>query len=173
MGGETLISLANAPLVGLLAVIVILLIALIGVLIRNNARSTEEADKRSDKQIGDLTVKVISLEAQVGLLQKQGLLDLERAIRAGIDIERLTERDKNSQVEIAALKELLTRTQARVIQLVNVLVNQGIAVPDEATFAVQAAVVQTTPKPEGAEPLSTDIDSAKAAPPAEAIAPDA
>lgn len=167
MGEETLISLANAPTVGLLSVIVILLIALIGVLIRNNAKAVELADRRSDKQIGDLQVEVISLKAQVSALEKQGLQFLERAIRAEINIERLTERGKNDQAEIASLKELLTRTQARVIQLVNVLILQGISVPDEVTSALQEAIIKAVPKPEGAEPLSSDIEIAKNAPPAE------
>lgn len=161
MSGETIISLANAPLVGLLAVIVILLIALIGVLIRNNAKMIELSDQRSDKQIADLQVKVISLEAQVGMLEKQSFLFLERAIRAEVNIERLTERGKSDQAEIAALKDLLTRTQARVIQLVNSLVKAGITVPDEATFAIQAETVQAIPKPEGAEPLNSVIEEAK------------
>lgn len=167
---DWLTNLANAPIFGLLMVVIILLVLLNTYLVRSAIKEMATDKQTAAKLIDDMRIELAGLRAQMEMQERLGNKTFERAIRAEVNIEAMAQQNKEYQAEIASLKLLLTRTQARVIQLVNVLIGAGIVVPPEASFELQTAAVQSTPKKEGAEPLSSDIDAAKTGSPDNPVA---
>lgn len=161
---DWLTNLANAPVIGLLMVVIILLVLLNTYLVRSAIKGMTSDKRESARLVDDMRIELAGLRAQMEMQERLGTATFERAIKAEVNIDAMTQRNKDDKAEIADLKFLLTRTQARVIQLVNVMIASGIVVPPEASIELQAAAVQSTPKKEGAEPLSSDIDAAQAGP---------
>lgn len=158
---DGLTELANAPILGLIFVVVILLIGLNTYLVQSAVKNMNSDRRDSTKLVNDLRVEVSSLRGQLEVQERLGSATSERAFRAEFKIEEISKQNAEYKAEILALKLLLTRTQARVIQLVTVITESGIVVPPEASFEMQTEAVRATPKDEGAEPLSSDIDAAK------------
>lgn len=157
---DTVTEIASAPLWASLAFIIILLITLLTLILRAGLTTIDRSDKRDLAIINDLRIEIVGLRERLDLLERLSKEAFERAIVAETDVKYLRNELLVVHSENAVLKLLLTRTQARVIQLVNVLIGEGIKVPDEASLEAQTISVANNTKPDGSEPLSSDIDKA-------------
>jgi chromosome segregation ATPase len=105
-------ELANAPFLGLMLVIVILLIFLAGLAVRQMVSLAVNTSSSQSKLIADLQQQIGSLSGQLEEMRKVATAANERGIRSALRIEMLREDLKETLADLEGARQDRTRLAA-------------------------------------------------------------
>jgi chromosome segregation ATPase len=105
-------ELANAPLLGLLVVVIILLIFLAGLAVRQMVSLAMNTSSSQSKLIADLQQQIGSLSGQLEEMRKVATAANERGIRSALRIEMLREDLKETLADLEGARQDRARLAA-------------------------------------------------------------